>query len=396
MSKQYLIAGGFLDGTGTPLRQNIGILVENGKIAAIDAAPNPPSGCTVHDYSGKCIMPGLINAHVHLAYEIPGISAKDKTHVDMELAVLREFREYLEAGVTYIRVCGASTFLDLRLKRNIARGLIKGPGMMAAGQGITMTGGSGHRFEYEADGLDEVRKATRWIIKQGADFIKTVATGSVGTPGIQPGATQFSKEELEIIVIEAHKAGRKVAVHAHGAEGIHNAVLAGVDSIEHGTFLRDETIQLMLKQGTYLVSTLAVMHFSELARLRGDRPAEEVNKSRGMKEANADSYRRAYQAGVKMATGTDVFGGDNSPSQTWLEMKLMVDNGATPMDAILAATRNAADLLGISESRGTLEVGKACDLIVLPGNPLEDITVTSKVEDVFQNGKKVSFEGYIV
>lgn len=396
MGKSYLIAGHLIDGTGAPPMQNVGITVEDGIITDISPHSAPPEGCEVFDYSDRYIMPGLINAHVHLAYGFPEILADAPNLVNAEIAALKELREYLEHGVTHIRVCGASTYLDLRLKQNLAKGTIKGPGMIVAGQGITMTGGAGHRFELETDGVDQARKATRTVIKNGADFIKTVATGSVGTPGIQPGAAQLSREELATIVTEAHHAGKKVAVHAHGAEGIHNAVLAGVDSIEHGSYLRDDTIALMKEQGTYLVSTLTIMYFSELERREGNRPEEELKKTRGLKEANEDSFRRAYRAGIKMAAGTDVSGGKNSPAQSWMELKLMVDNGAFPMDAIVAATRNGADLLGILDTHGTLERGKACDLMVLPGNPLEDIAVTSRVGAVFQNGEKVCFDQYLV
>lgn len=396
MEKKYIIAGKFIDGTGSEAKENIGILIEDDKIKRIDDAAKIPEDCKVYDFSNKTIMPGLINAHVHLAYEIPGLNENEITDVDVAISSIKELKEYLESGVTHIRVCGASTYLDVKLRDAMRKGLIKGPSIIAAGRGITMTGGSGHRTEIEADGVDECRKAARFVIKQGADFIKIVSTGSIGTKGILPGSPQLSCEELKAAIDEAHKAGKKVGSHAHGSEGIKNAVLAGIDSIEHGSYLTDEIIDLMKERGTYLVPTLTVMYLSEIERQKGGVSEEVLKKSKGIKEANSDSFRRAYKAGIKIVTGTDVGTKNNTPDKSWYELKLMVENGVTPMEAIMAATKNASELLGISDCYGTLEEGKMCDLIVMSENPLENIEAVSKIDTVFKHGEEINFGSYIV
>ena len=396
MKETYIIAKGLIDGVHASVQENVGVLCENGRIVRIDSPAAAPANAEIYDHSGEYIMPALINAHVHLAFEVAGVPEGQKTDVDVMIAALKEMKEYLEHGVTHIRVCGASSFLDVKMRDAQARGLVKGPRIIAAGRGITMTGGSGHRFEIEADGETECRKAARFVIKNGADFIKIVSTGSMGTSGVVPGATQLTYEELKAAIDEAHHAGKHVGTHAHGGEGINNAVRAKVDSVEHGSYLWDSTIELMKEQGTYLVPTLTVMYYSDLARRNGHATAEELKKGAGIKEANKDSFQRAYRAGIKMVTGTDVAGADNRPSESWKELSLMVEYGASNFDAIQAATRNAAELLQISENFGTIEVGKVADIIAVSDNPLSNIDTVRDVKAVYQDGERVSFDGYII
>lgn len=380
-------AGVFIDGNADAPLTNAEVLIREGKIAQIGSGLPIPEGCRVYDFSGKAVMPGLINAHVHIGFVFPydGVTPTD---TDVTISALHELQRLLRAGVTSIRVCAGlgSPYLDIKLRNAMRRGDIQGPNIMAAGRGITMTGGAGHYCEIECDSPDETRKAARYVLKQGADFIKIVSTGSITTKGIQPGAPQLSKEELEAAIVEAHKAGKTVATHAHGSAGIKNALLAGVDSIEHGSFLTDELIEMMLKQGTWHVPTLSAPYFLVERGERGEIPAYQYEKAVATAPSWYESFRKSHKAGVKIAMGSDCFGGTIKHEDTWHEVRLMVEYGMTPMEAIQASTRNCADLMQILDTHGTLEPGKAADFIVLDKNPLEDICTLERVAHVFKDG----------
>lgn len=386
MSNIYIKAGMLIDGTSNQPKTNVGILIRDNRIVEINDMINAPENCEVYDYSDKIIMPGLINCHVHIAYVGP---EEDKvTDTEKLIVALKELKTYLKSGVTHVRVCGASTYLDIKLRDAMKKGLIEGPGIIAAGRGITMTGGSGHASEIEADGVDECRKAARYVIKKSADFIKIVSTGSITTRGIEPGAPQLTYEELKAAIDEAHKAGKTVGSHSHGTEGIKNAILAGVDSIEHGSFSSDETISLMKEKGTYLVPTLSAPYFLLKAGEEGRLLDFMYRKAKDTAPTWYESFRNAYKAGVKIAMGSDAYGDIVKPEDTWHELRLMIENGMSPMEAIQVSTQNSANLLRISDDYGTIEKGKVADFIVLNENPLTNIETLSEVYKVFKNGQE--------
>ena len=269
------------------------------------------------------------------------------------------------------------------------KGDIEGPEFQASGRVITMTGGHGWVIGAESDGCDEVRKNTRSELKKGVDLIKIMATGGVMTKGVKPGSPQLSLEEMTAAVEEAHKAEKKTASHAQGTEGIKNAVLAGIDSIEHGIFLDDEVIQLMVERGTYLVPTLVAPFFIVENGVEAGIPKDVVDKANGVMEAHQNSFRAAHKAGVKIAMGTDAGTPFNLHDKAPYELKLMVECGMTPMEAVVASTYGSADLMGILDNYGTLEKGKFADFLVLNENPLENLDTLFDIADVYKKGKKI-------
>jgi imidazolonepropionase-like amidohydrolase len=298
-------------------------------------------------------------------------------------------KKTLESGVTTVRDMGGKNYIDLALRDAIAGGMIPGPRMLASGRPVVMTGGHGWPMAREADGPDEVRKAVREQLKAGADVIKLMATGGVMTPGVEPGSPQLTLEELKAGVEEAGKAGRRTASHAQGTTGIKNAVLAGITSIEHGIFLTDEVIELMLERGTYLVPTLVAPYWIVKKGRAAGIPDYAVKKSEDVIEAHLASFRKALAAGVKIAFGTDAGTPFNEHGANTFELELMVENGMSPMQALEAGTRVSAELLGIADKVGTLEPGKLADVVVVAGNPLDDIKAVREVRLVIKEGRIV-------
>jgi imidazolonepropionase-like amidohydrolase len=295
----------------------------------------------------------------------------------------------LQAGITTVRDCGAANEIVIELAKAIEARMIPGPKIRASGRVVTMTGGHGHFIGREADGVDEVRKATRAEIKAGAHFIKAMATGGVLTPGVDPTQTAFQVEELEAVAQEAHKAGRRTACHAIGNAGIKNALRAGIDSIEHGFYLDDEAIDLFLEKGAYLVPTLiAVDQIVKNGEARGI-PDWVVRKAAAEGEHHEASFRAAAKSGLKIAAGTDAGTPFNPHGDLNLEIVKMVEFGLSPMQALVAATRNAAENLDVLSSVGTVEEGKAADLIMVDGDPLDDITAVQRVTFVAKDGQIV-------
>ena len=260
-------------------------------------------------------------------------------------------------------------------------------GIITAGPLICMSGGHGWRGGREIDGVDEARKAARQVIREGADFVKFSATGGVMTPGVEPGSPQLTFPEMEALCFETNKAGKRSATHAQGSGGILDAVKAGVTSVEHGIFLTDEIIALMIEKGTWLVPTLAAPYNIVKHGLEGGIPEYAVRKANMIIGAHNESFRKAYRAGVKIAMGTDAGTPFNEHGESWFELKLMCENGMSPMEAIVVTTKNAAELLDIDQDYGTLEPGKYADFIVLDGNPLENLEVLSDVKATYRHGE---------
>lgn len=383
-----------IDGTGDTPVENAYMIVEDKKIVEVGSVDSLESteNMEVVDLTGKTVMPGLINSHVHITMEpvADPVSIMSKDSIaKTTLRGVANLKKHLMAGTTFFRDLGAPNGIDLELRDAVNEGLVQGPQFHSAGKCITMTGGHGWFIGREADGVDETRKAAREQLKAGADVVKIMATGGVMTKGVEPGSPQLSIEEMKSAVIEAHKAGKKTATHAQGTEGIKNAILAGIDSIEHGIFLDDETIQLMVDKGVYLVPTLVAPYFIVVNGTAAGIPQHAVDKSNYVMKFHIESFKKAYKAGVKIAMGTDAGTPFNLHDAAAYELKQMAEYAMTPMESIVASTKSSADLLGILDNYGTLEKGKFADFLVLNENPLDNLDTLFHIDSVYKLGEKV-------
>ena len=395
MPERILFKGAvIIDGTGAAARK-ADLLIEGEKILEIGNASGESAmaeNARLVDLSGKIIMPGMINSHVHICLDGDspdpfGVVAAESSNTTAIRSV-SNIKKLLRSGVTWFRDMGGRDYADLDLRNARSQGLVEGPRFIAAGKLLAMTGGHGWSIGRECDGVDEVRKAAREQLKAGADFIKIMATGGILTPGVDPGAPQLGFEEIQAAVQEANKAGKKTAAHAQGSVGIMNAVRAGIDSIEHGIFLTEEIIEEMLKKGTYLVPTLTAPHAIYKGGIEAGIPSYAVEKTGKILQTHMDSFIMAYKAGVNIAMGTDAGTPLNKMEMTAYELELMTDLGMTPMDAIVSATRNSSRLLGIDAQYGTMEKGKFADFLVLDADPLSDIkALQNSLISVYQHGK---------
>jgi len=376
------------DDEARTFRPGMSIVCREGRIERLAPATTiePPTGVRIIDGEGHYLVPGLIDCHVHLTSAgDPDELAASRTE---PLAVrawkaARNAAATVRAGITTVRDLGAADHLNIHLARAIDAGLIDGPRVLAAGYGVTMTGGHGHGFiAVEADGPDEVRKRVREQLRAGATAIKLFASGGVMTPGVDPRSPSFTLEELRAGVEEAHKAFRVVGAHAQATEGIKNAILAGVDSIEHGVWLDDEAIQLMAERGTFLVATLTapwqIAHQGTAAGV----PAYMVEKGWQVLESHEQSFRSAVRAGVRIATGTDQGTPFNRPGENAQELARMVRLGLSPAAALLASTAWAAELLRIADRTGRIREALDADLILLARDPLHDIGALADVDAI--------------
>jgi imidazolonepropionase-like amidohydrolase len=383
-----------IDGTGgEPLRGGA-VVVEDKRITWVGPATQAPAfePRSIVDGGGCTLLPGLINCHVHLCNDGVADLFQQVRDDSITIATIRGVLNAeltLRAGITTVRDCGAANDIVIELAKAIERGMIAGPTIKAAGRVITMTGGHGHFIGREADGVDGVRKATRAEIKAGAHFIKAMATGGVLTPGVDPTQTAFQLEELEAVAQEAHKAGRRTACHAIGNAGIKNALRAGVRSIEHGIYLDDEAIELMLEHGAWLVPTLMAARGVIKASEAGVAiPEGSLRKAMDVIDAHADSFRRAVAAGVKIAMGTD--SGVTPHGDNLEELDLMAANGMAPEQVLAATTSSAAQLMGLGAELGTIEPRKRADLVVVEGDPYDFATLKSRIAAVYQDGRLVA------
>ncbi|MFN8399016.1 MAG: amidohydrolase family protein [Anaerolineales bacterium] len=358
-----------------------------------------PEGKVIHemDLTGRTILPGLIDSHVHIALECLPDSTLSGPWGWTTLIMLKHAQNTLAAGITSIRDVGGRHHLEFSLRKAIDMGLFVGPRMSLAGKllSITTTGTEWYEGMYrEADGVEEVRKAAREQLKAGADLIKVLATGAVLAPGEKPGAATFEMEEIRAAVVEAAKVGKIVAAHAHGIEGIRNAVEAGAKTIEHGTYLHQDPrlMEQMAKGEIFVVPTLK----AGFDVIEGDRPGIPdwiLEKSKETQEDAMKSIRKAYEMGVPIAMGTDAATPYNFHGENAMELYYMSQAGMSAMDCIVASTKNAARALGWDSKLGTLEAGKLADLIVVKKNPLDDLrslATRSNIEYVMQGGKFVA------
>jgi imidazolonepropionase-like amidohydrolase len=363
------------------------------------AAVKSSAGDRVIDLSHATVLPGLTDAHTHLTMDPKNIGyASLAVSVPREaLTGARNARVTLEAGFTSVRNVGASAFTDVALRDAINAGEIPGPHMLVSGPALSITGGHCDNnllpFEYHAteegvaDGIAQVQHKVRENIKYGADLIKVCATGGVLSKGDDPQASQYTLEEMKAIVADAHRLGRKVAAHAHGAQGILWASEAGVDSIEHGSYIDDAGIAEMKKNGTYLVPTLYLGDWFLENAEKNRVPDFLLFKAKAVVPAARKNIAHAFASGVKVAFGTDAAVYPHGLNAH--EFAVMVKLGLTPLQSIQAATINAADLLGWSDKIGTVEPGRWADIIAVDGDPLQDVTTLERVEFVMKGGEVV-------
>jgi imidazolonepropionase-like amidohydrolase len=362
------------------------VLVEGERIVKVtEGDVSIPRQARVITLDQLTILPGFIDCHVHFCSDA---SADPITALMREpppittLKAARFARQTLMAGITSVRDMGGRDGIDLSVRDAIRSGLIVGPRMLASGKLICMTGGQAWPMGREADGPDEVMKAAREQIKAGADVVKLMATGGVLTPGVKPGSEQYTEEELRAGIQEAHKSGRKTAAHAQGTKGIINALRAGIDSIEHGIYLTEEAISLMVKRDVPLMPTLSALYKIESKGIEAGIPAFAVEKTLQVKAFHLESVRMAREAGIRVAMGTDAGTPFNLHGENLGELKYLVELGYSPMEALESGCRIAAQVLGLENELGTIEEGKLADLVVVEGNPLEDIGLLLKPECV--------------
>jgi imidazolonepropionase-like amidohydrolase len=380
------------DGVSEHATEDGAVLVEDGRIASVGSVADLPAGAEITDLGDATILPGLIDAHVHLVWSA---SAEPHEVVERESRALTALRcannaaLHLRAGVTTVRDVGATDGLSIDVARAVGLGVLRGPRVIAAGRAIAMTGGHGWFLGREADGAEAVRHAVRSELKAGATCIKLMASGGVYGHAEEPGSPQLTVEEMRAGVEEAHKAGRKVAAHAYSIEAIGNALDAGVDSIEHGSFMDRDTAGRMRESGTYLVPTMSVYRAMSEGGPELGAPEYIRRKTAEVLEASREAFRLALEAGVPVAAGTDC-GAPGHPHGTLPEeLMLMVESGASPIQALRFGTSAAADLLGLGDEVGSLEPGKRADLLAVDGDPTSEILALRGVRMVLRDGSGV-------
>jgi imidazolonepropionase-like amidohydrolase len=390
--------GKLLDVRSGKLLSDQMVVFQDGKITATGPAASiqPPAGATPIDLSGSTCLPGLIDVHTHLTddptdngYQSLGVSVPRET-----VKGTKNARLTLRAGFTTVRNVGARGFSDVAVRDGINAGEIEGPRMLVSGPPLGITGGHcdenllaveyHHKSDGVADGPWAARTKVRENVKYGADLIKVCASGGVLSKGDRPGTPQYTLEELKAIAEEAHKLGRKVAAHAHGTQSIKDAITAGIDSVEHSSLIDDEGIALAKQHGTFLVFDI---YNDDYILSEGEKVGmlpESIEKEKKLGRLQRENFRRAFQAGARMAFGTDAGvypHGDNAR-----QFAKMVEWGMKPIDAIQAATINAAELIGWPDKVGSLEPGRFADMIAVSGDPLSDVSILEHVSFVMKGG----------
>ncbi|WP_435358911.1 amidohydrolase family protein [Haloarchaeobius sp. DFWS5] len=363
------------------------VLVEDDRITHVGAEPDGVDPDEVHHVDGDYLVPGLVDAHVHVMMDAgPNPAADiDRTTADLTFRAARNLRAARDAGVTTVRDLGAADGIALAARRAVDEEVVPGPRVLACGQNVVMTGGHGHWFGREADGCDEVTKAAREQLKAGADVVKCMATGGVLTEGADTGGPELTAAELGALVEAASAKGVPTAAHAHGKQGIENAVAAGIDSVEHATYMDEAAAAAMADAGTYWVPTASALH-GIVDNADDERiPGWAVEKAKDARDAFEDAFSHALGADVTIAMGTDAGTPYNTFADIPRELEFMVEYGMTPTEALEAATATAADLLGVDAGR--IESDSAADLLVLSTDPRDDVTAWRDPETVCVRGR---------
>ena len=378
-----------LDVVNEKIIRNIDLSFEDGRINDIGNLSGKEENYT---YEDCYIIPGLIDCHTHIF--MAGMadtigSMNSMTTTDFIVTAISSLEKHLKSGVTTIRDVGGVNYYDLEMKKQLDNGNILGPDLFAAGKIVTMTGGHGHFLGREADGQTEVRKAVREQLKAGADLIKVISSGGVLTPGVDVNAYQFNVDELTAAVEEAHKAGKKICTHCHSTQGIKNSVMAGIDSVEHATLLDEEGAKMMAETQTYMVPTLSAVENIVKKGTEGGIPEYAVKKGRAVYKRHLESFKMAMAYDIPLAMGTDAGTPLNYHGESPREILLMIDHGMSVMEALKTSTINGADLIGIEETHGSIEVGKYADCVVYKENPLEMVETILNPLQVIKKGKMI-------
>ncbi|HKW86223.1 MAG TPA: amidohydrolase family protein [Nitrospiraceae bacterium] len=386
-----------IDGLGQA-RERATLLIQDDRIAALgdDRQVTVPRGAREINARGMTVLPGLIDCHVHLCLGGDADVLRTIREEDSALTLLKAARfaqTTLESGFTTVRDLGFRDHSIFSLRQAIHEGLLPGPRILAAGLVVCITGGHARFIGREADGPVEVVAAVREQLAGGAEVVKFIASGGVLTPGTSPESPQMTPEELGAGMAEARRAGRRIAAHAHSAEGMKNAIRAGAHSIEHATLMDDEAAALMREQGVFMVPTLSALATTADCGPTCGVPETTVLKARTMRARHEASFKKAHRSGIPIALGTDAGTPLNHHGENAQELERMVALGMSQMEAIVAATTSAARLLGIEHLVGTIEVGKLADLVIVEGNPLKRISLLrdrDRIAGVVQGGRFVS------
>ncbi len=401
MRRIVFTGGQVFDGTGSPLAV-ADVAIEDGRVSDVGSGLD---GDEQVDVAGKALLPGLFDCHVHMMFS--GLDLLKDLTTPFSLRFYegaRNLRLTLDRGITTVRDAGGA---DLGVKTAIEQGLIAGPRMQISLAMISQTGGHGDPWmpcgfavpgffppypgmpSNLVDGPDEMRRKVRELIRNGADVIKVATTGGVLSPSDDPRHAHFRADELDVLVSEAAAAGIWVMAHAQGAPGIKAAVRAGIRSIDHGVYLDDEAIEMMLERGTFLVPTLVAPNgVIEAAEAGVSIPENMVQKARDVVDAHRDSFKRAVAAGVRVAMGTD--SAVTPHGENLKELALMADGGMDPADVLVATTARAAELMGLQDELGTIEPGKRADLVVVDGDPFDFVNLPDHISSVYKDGRLVA------
>ncbi len=392
-------AGRLIDVRAGKVLENQVIVVRDGKIAAMGAAGSVevPAGAKVFDLSSSTVLPGLIDTHTHLTSDPakPPFHGYGDSNPRVALKGAANARVTLLAGVTTVRDVGASGYTDIALRDAISDGDVPGPRMLVSGPPLGITGGHcddnllapefQHQSEGVANGPIEVRTVVRRNIKYGADVIKYCGTGGVFSKGDTPGGQQYTADEVAALIDEAHMHGRRVAVHAHGADGIKVAIRAGVDTVEHASLIDDEGLKLAKQRGTFLSMDIYNNEYTQSEGPKRGELEEFLRKDREVAQVQRDNFQKAVKAGIKLTFGTDagVYRHGDNPKQ----IAVMIRYGMTPMQAIQAATVVGADALGMKDRIGAIAPGLAADIIAVKSDPLSDARALEAVSFVMKEGE---------
>jgi imidazolonepropionase-like amidohydrolase len=386
MTNLIITGGQIFDGVHGDVITRGDIRIENGVITAVGPGV-AGRDATVIDAAGAFVMPGLMDCHVHLlSSSAPDFATRGLKELIPYTAIrgAANARIMLEAGFTTVRDVGAMGFGNIALRQAIDEGLVPGPHVVAAGHSLSVPGGHGDSyFRPEVrirrgglvNGAGEARRAVRELVKMRADVIKLLVTGGVMTDGSDVGVLQWAPDELGAAIAQAHQLGLRVAGHCHGAAGVKAALHAGLDTVEHGTLLDEEAIDLMKQRGAFYVPTLAAPFHICAGGVASGIPPYAVAKAESVLPRHRESVRRAHEVGVKIAMGTDCGTPFNAAGKNALELELMTQNGLSPAETLMATTRVAAEAIGVDDRAGTLEPGKRADVIVVDGDPLADVRV---------------------